>query len=110
MSDRAEFESWFLKLNRDFSANDLTTIGGSGDYFYTTTHALYELFTERSHLEAQLTEERERVRVLREAMDWIDGACDTGAERCACGRPNGLPAIRSRAQRALQATAQEEIT
>ena len=37
---------------------------------------------------------------LREALEWISGACDVSG-RCKCGRPNGIPAIKSRADRAL---------
>ena len=40
-----EFEKWFLKLNSDFSKEDLAP-GRNGSYFYTATKSLYKQFVD----------------------------------------------------------------
>ena len=44
---------------------------------------------------------KEQLAELREALEWIQGATDTGTNACKCGRPTGVAAIHSRASRAL---------
>jgi len=46
-----EFEEWFLSLDSDFGAEDLSIMRGKTKYFYTTTRALYELYCKNKELE-----------------------------------------------------------
>jgi len=44
---------------------------------------------------------------LREALEWIAGACGD-VNRCKCGRPTGIPALKSHAERALRGESDDE--
>ena len=49
ITDQQAFEKWFLRLNSDFSREELTP-GRNGSYFYTTTKTLYKQFIEIKRL------------------------------------------------------------
>ncbi len=50
---RAEFEKWFLALNRDFGREELSQSPGGERYFYTTTNELFKLWQENAALNAE---------------------------------------------------------
>ncbi len=41
---------------------------------------------------------------LRDALEWIFGASNTGTNRCSCGRPTGVQALHEHARTALAET------
>jgi hypothetical protein len=75
LKHKEEFEEWFLKLSRDFDANDLTIMSNavnSGMYFYTTTKALYKQFVRIKDLE----------NAIGEIAPWLSSSLD---EKCCEG-------------------------
>lgn len=55
---RQEFEEWFLRLDADHREMDLLSTRGDGDYFYTTTQALWKQWQRIEELEAKLNPEK----------------------------------------------------
>jgi hypothetical protein len=56
MSAKKEFEAWFLRLNPDFTEDDLSGTKADREYFFTTTEALWTQFTKIQTLNAKVQE------------------------------------------------------
>jgi len=71
---RAAFEQWFLTLDPDFGKDELTT-KQNGDYFYTTTQALYCQFNTMDEVD-------ELLRQMGVTREWqLDNIKETAMNR-----------------------------
>lgn len=77
MSDRSEFEKWFLSLNHDFTRDDLYRRKRDGKYFFTKVQALYEQHVKIQELNVKVSERD----VLEERLALAELHCQEQAQR-----------------------------
>lgn len=107
--NETEKQEFNLPFSGQWAALDNKQVSGIGaDAYIVDDPIISDIETARKEqntevLYSMLRKAEYRCMEYRGALSWIAGACDVPGA-CPCGRPNGLPAIKSHAERALRRT------